>query len=55
VKRCARHFEEGGDWIKRDLESANRGVIQAMFQRGVEVGGPCTPSCFTYTVTCYRP
>jgi len=28
--------KEGGDWIKRDLESAHRGVLAAMFQRGVE-------------------
>jgi len=46
VNMCVRPFEAGGDWIKRDLESAHRGVIQAMFQRGVEVR-PCTTSRFT--------
>jgi len=29
-------IEEGGDWIKRDLESASIGVIQSIFNRGVE-------------------
>lgn len=29
-------LEEGGDWIKRDLDVANIGVIQSIFQRAVE-------------------
>ena len=29
-------IEEGGDWIKRDLDKANVGVIQSIFQRAVE-------------------
>ena len=26
---------DGGDWIKRDLEKAHRGVIQQMFERSI--------------------
>ena len=29
-------LEKGGDWIKRDLDVANIGVIQSIFQRAVE-------------------
>lgn len=29
--------EEGGDWIARDMDKAERGIIQQMFQRSLEV------------------
>jgi hypothetical protein len=29
-------IKEGGDWIQRDLNAANIGVIQNIFARGVE-------------------
>ena len=28
--------EEGGDWIARDMDKAERGIIKQMFQRSLE-------------------